>query len=41
MIELIKMYISYEWDLVSGSLFLIAIIAFILALISLLKLDKH
>ena len=40
MIDLIKTYLSYEWDLVSGPLFLIAIIAFILALIALVKCDK-
>jgi len=40
MIDLIEVYLSYEWDLASGPLFLIAIISFILALVALVKLDK-
>ena len=41
MIDLIKTYLSYEWDLVSGPLFLIAIICFIFALVALLKENKR
>ena len=37
---IIKTYLLYEWDLVSGTLLLIAIISFILALFALVTLNK-